>query len=43
MNVIKLALPLLLMLALGFVLGGCPKDKMMQNDHARPAVQQLIG
>jgi uncharacterized lipoprotein YajG len=41
----KFALPVLLLLALGFVLAGCPKsDKMMQNTPAQqPAVQQQIG
>ena len=43
MKAMKLALPLLLLLALGFVLGGCPKDKMMQNDQGRPAVQEFVG
>jgi len=43
MKMTKLALPVLLLLALGFVLSGCPKkDKMMQNDSNRPAVH-LIG
>ena len=42
MKATKLALPVLLLLALGFVLGGCPKkDKMMQNDTTRPAVHQI--
>ena len=41
----KFALPVLMLLALGFVLAGCPKkDKMMQNTPAQPAaVQQQIG
>jgi hypothetical protein len=44
MNLIKFAVPVLMLLALGFALGGCPKkDKMMQNTPAQPAVQQQIG
>ena len=43
MKMTKLALPVLLLLALGLVLGGCPKsDKMMQNESTRPVVH-LIG
>lgn len=45
MKHIKLAVPVLMLLALGFALGGCPKkDKMMQNVPTQPAAQQtLIG
>lgn len=40
MNRIKFALPVLILLALGFVLAGCPKgDKMM--DASRPAVEHI--
>ncbi|HKI99248.1 MAG TPA: hypothetical protein VKB51_12310 [bacterium] len=41
MKPIKFAMPVLLLLALGFVLAGCPKsDKMMQNAPAQPSAMQ---
>ncbi len=44
MKMLKLALPLLALLALGVVLTGCPKgDKMMKNDTGKPGVVELIG
>jgi hypothetical protein len=42
MKRIQFALPLLLLLAVGFVLAGCPKDdKMMKGDASRPAVEHI--
>jgi uncharacterized lipoprotein YajG len=45
MKSVKFTLPVLLLLALGFALAGCPKnDKMMQNAPAQPAaMHQQIG
>jgi hypothetical protein len=37
----KFVLPLLALLALGFVLSGCPKDKMMGDNTPRTVVERI--
>ena len=41
MKSLKIALPLLIVFALSFMLAGCPKDKMMKNDSARPGLSAM--
>jgi hypothetical protein len=44
MKVMKIALPVLGLLALSLILSGCPKgDKMMKNDTPKSNAVELVG
>lgn len=44
MKMMKIALPVLALLALSVMLTGCPKgDKMMKGDNSKPSAVEHIG